>query len=475
MRRLNDRGVFLGATVTDLIVTWLIASAFFLLADWRRQHTHPSLWLHPDLSTQIGAEYDTIATSIREGRGFSDPFREPSGPTAWMPPVLVYITAGLYWMTGDDRQAVVEIIVMINLMVILFAATIVTGTARKLGIAWVGYLLLIVGLAADFFELYQRTHDTWLILLMLCLVWVGVQRHASRSLRRWRHVAGTATFQSSSRGQRNLRRLRWPILWGVFGGLCALSSPVVGFTWAALTTLEWFPWRILRGSTHRRVGLYRMLPLVTAAIMSIITVSPWMIRNRVVMGAWIPVKSNAMYEIWQSQVLDDDGVLDSSSAFQHPWGSRSAQRLRYLEVGELEFIAERRAPVMESIRENPFELVKRVTNRWIAACLYYRPLVANDEQMIGRMRLLRLYFPIPFLSLLCLVCFRRGRWDSELRAAIAIYVLYLMPYIAISYYDRYAAPAFVFKLLIVLYAIDTLLRFARERFAGESQQVETQL
>lgn len=442
----------LNTTWGDFSITFVIVSAFFLLADWRRQNPGPSNWLHHDLSGQIGAEYDTIAVAIRSGRGFSDPFREPSGPTAWMPPALVYFTAGLYWITGDNREAVIEIIVFINLMVLFYAGLLLVGTARTLGAAWIGCFVLIAALAADFFELYQRTHDTWLVLLMLCLIWTGIQYYERRGSGSWFTALG----------------------WGMLGGLCALCSPVVGFTWAVVSVLYWAPWSPLRPLDRPQGfhGGWRFL-LVTA-LTSMVVVSPWMIRNRLVMGKWIPVKSNAMYEIWQSQVLDDDGVLDSSSAFQHPWGSRSVQRLRYLEVGELEFIAERREPVIDSIREYPIGLLQRVANRWFAATLYYQPLVAADEQMSGRMRLLRIYFPIPFLSLLLVLGFRRQSFDARLRIAVIIYCVYLLPYILISYYDRYAAPAFVFKAIILLYAIDTVWSWIRKA-AGFDRHISSDL
>src|SRR5579859_4845676 len=36
----------------------------------------------------LGAEYFCIAKSIVAGEGFSSPFQEKTGPTAWMPPIL---------------------------------------------------------------------------------------------------------------------------------------------------------------------------------------------------------------------------------------------------------------------------------------------------------------------------------------------------------------------------------------------------
>ena len=44
-------------------------------------------------------------------------------------------------------------------------------------------------------------------------------------------------------------------------------------------------------------------------------------------------------------------------------------------------------------------------------------------------------------------------------------MLFLGPYILISYYDRYAAPLFAVKVILVVYGLDTL----REFFARKSQ------
>ena len=58
---------------------------------------------------QLGAEYFNIARSLAAGRGFRDPFNDLTGPTAWMPPVLPLIEAGLLWACGDDRDTVVDL------------------------------------------------------------------------------------------------------------------------------------------------------------------------------------------------------------------------------------------------------------------------------------------------------------------------------------------------------------------------------
>lgn len=425
----------LGCTFLDLIFVLCITSCLVLLADWRKQNPGPSNWMRTDETSQIGAEYDTIAQAIRAGRGFSDPFHEQTGPTAWMPPVLVYLTAGLYCLTGDSRDIVVEIIITLNWLSISFGGLLVIRYARRAGIAFLGMGVVTLGLLADFAELFQRTHDTWLILLVVNLTWLGAQRLPAVSVGdRWKQMK-----------------------WGFFGGFAALCSPVAGIAWALTTATQWWfrPEQAPPNSLQTKLTRF-VTPLSIAALAAILVVTPWMIRNRVMMGKWIPVKSNAMYEIWQSQVLDDDGVLDSVSAWQHPWGSNSPQRQRYVEVGELAFIQERSEPTWNSIRSDPLDFVRRVINRFFAATMYYKPLVASDERMVWPLRYIRLYFPLPFLALLVLLWFKTAPLSSAQLATVSIFLFYLGPYIAISYYARYAAPLAMIKMLLILHAAETL-------------------
>jgi hypothetical protein len=47
----------------------------------------------PENTWAFGYEPGAIAKSIAVGDGFSSPFREPTGPTAWMMPLYPYLLA----------------------------------------------------------------------------------------------------------------------------------------------------------------------------------------------------------------------------------------------------------------------------------------------------------------------------------------------------------------------------------------------
>jgi hypothetical protein len=89
----------------------------------------------------------------------------------------------------------------------------------------------------------------------------------------------------------------------------------------------------------------------------------------------------------------------------------------------------------------------------------------------------RLIHPLPFLALLLLVF--SSAWRPLHPAQwilIGVYLVYLLPYIGVSYYLRYALPLLGVKLLLVLGGLDRLLmlwRAARSRSVADVEFAET--
>src|SRR5208282_2858043 len=87
---------------------------------------------------------------------------------------------------------------------------------------------------------------------------------------------------------RPLQGWKSAICWGLVGGLCAMTSPIVGLTWGVLTIALMIRERA-------------WLPFGIAVLLAAVTLSPWVVRNYYHFGRLIPVKSNAAYELWRSQ------------------------------------------------------------------------------------------------------------------------------------------------------------------------------
>ena len=63
------------------------------------------------------------------------------------------------------------------------------------------------------------------------------------------------------------------------------------------------------------------------------------------------------------------------------------------------------------------------------------------------------------LSLMIILILRRRPLERGIVSAMWLYVWYLLPYVLVSYTDRYGAALVGIKMLLVLYGIDTVMRW----------------
>ena len=97
----------------------------------------------------------------------------------------------------------------------------------------------------------------------------------------------------------------------------------------------------------------------------------------------------------------------------------------------------------------------------MGATLWYIPFNRIEEtQKPWLVWTSRALHPLPFLALLFLgmtAIWRRLDWAQWV--VMVVYVLYLGPYIGVSYYERYAVPPLAVKVLPVIWAADRFLSF----------------
>ena len=421
------------------VILWICLAAFGLRGIDRS--AIPWLgWMAPE---HMGAEYNSIARAIVAGRGFSDPFRWPTGPTAWMPPVLPYLLAA--WLhVGGPRIAMVLFLTM-NYAAAGFFAWCVVREGRRLRCSLAGYAVVIASLLANFEMLLAVTHDPALLLPVYTAIWLGASRLAA---------GGSLT-------------IRRGVAWGLFGGFAALCSPVAGWSWMIATLFSCLSRRMTpaaeqevaleEGLVTRRSGRWAFV--AAAVLASILAVTPWMVRNRLVMGRWLPIKSNGMYELWQSQLADGDGVLDASAVRRHPWSSDGEERARYAEVGEIAFIDEKAAEVRRAIAEDPAALLVRIAYRSLAAVAVYQPFSKGEYAHRNYVWFKRSFHPLPLLSLLALMLLARRPLDPRVSAAAVIWVAALLPYVLVSYYERYGVPLLTVEAVLMLHAWTMIKRW----------------
>lgn len=437
----GSRRAWLVAAVA--IITVVFACAFYanlalIVTDKANYRYFPPFkpFVNGNSNDHLGAEYFCIAKSLVAGEGYSSPFKERTGPTAWMPPFLSFLLAGILWICEGSKDAVMAVVVVLQVYTLVGTGLLVVALARRstgrLG-ALLAAVVFVGAVLGNFRMWFQNTHDYWLILaaldvLLAWLVW-------GRPLHGWRTAAA----------------------WGVFGGLCAFVNPIVAMAWGVLS---------LPGAMKERAWPRLGVALAAAAL----TISPWVVRNYLVFGRLIPIKSNLAYELYQSQCLQPDGLLRGNTFGSHPYGSGGRERQEYKQLGEMAFLDRKSELFWASVRADPLDFCDRVASRFLGATLWYEPLDRSDGvRRPWVLKASRVMHPLPLLAVLVLIFTSAGRPLSRAQwIVIGLYFLYLLPYIAVSYYDRYAMPLLAVKVLLVVWGADRLLTWrAQEPAAGD--------
>ncbi len=392
----------------------------------------------------LGAEYWNIACSLYRGEGFASPFGIPSGPTAWMPPALSVIEAAMLVATGGSRAATTVLFVALNALVFVGIARDIAR--RALDIPSIPAWLIPIGIGlvflANFRDNFQRTHDgTWLLFLMHLLI--------------TQSIAG-----STDQGAAALPHRKWFLVrWGMLGGIVSLSSPAMLMAWLAMTT-RWVVLALrsshdLEKAKHPR-QLQRVAWYLAAIAIAFAIQGPWLIRNYVVFHRFIPIKSNGLFELEQSLLRDDDGIVDFKGGLEHPFNTPSEAK-KHAALGEMEYLRIRTENLRAGFWDHRVKYASDCSSRLIGA-LFYAVTLFPEEEDLGWTTVARILFAIPctvfFASL-----FRSERLSESQRSVILLGAVYLLPYLLLSYYARYMVPLMGLRCLLLFWGIGRLLHF----------------
>src|SRR5947208_16916318 len=117
---------------TGLLARWLVKPqariwAFLFLVSFAIQLYFSHVVRPPEVSAtwhqHLGGEYFNIAQAIVDGRGFSDPFGEATGPTAWMPPLFPALLAFILWVVRSRALVAAVILALTHASVATIGTT----------------------------------------------------------------------------------------------------------------------------------------------------------------------------------------------------------------------------------------------------------------------------------------------------------------------------------------------------------------
>jgi len=283
---------------------------------------------------EFAYETGKIARSILMGQGFSNPYWVETGPTAEVAPVLPYLVAGVMAIFGIYTKAAAVAVLTLNSLVSAFTCVPIFFLAKKsFGLRearWAAWIWVFFPYAVHFSADSMWDHALTAFFLTLLLL-IALHLQSSTRLRAW---AG----------------------FGFLWGLSALTSPVILGTLPFLA--GWVCWRLQRQKRNWTI------PAATAALVLLLVLAPWMIRN---------------YRTFHRPVFLKDTLpmvfLDGNYGNKLHWwdGARDpcgnpAELAEFQALGEQAFMAEKWREAFDVLRGNPgtfvWRSVRRVVYMW---------------------------------------------------------------------------------------------------------------
>jgi hypothetical protein len=355
----------------------------------------------------IGTEVTRIAASIAGGRGFSSPFSQPTGPSAWIPPVYPYLLAGIFYVFGAFTAASYWVAVMLNIIVHALTCIVLYWAA---GEAFGRRAGLYAAIALASFPLLFYP----LVLLHVLGGYGGQGLFIPPNMIWYTHLS-----------ELTIVLLIWltmrPFHWAVYGaawGITALINPT-----ALSMAPAFLAWRLRH---HRESWRHLGLSLATA----VLCVTPWLVRNFEVFHRPVFIRDNFGVEL---RVGNQPGSGGQWIPSVHP--DQNAYELsRMAAMGEVEYAHDCGQEAVNSIRSRPGEFV-RDTIRRIAYWWIGHPLTS---QRLHALRFLK-YLPQLTFSLLTLYgtfrVLRRGNQEAQLFVAVLVFypLIYYVTHTFTSY------------------------------------------
>ncbi len=202
------------------------------------------------------ASYDAVAWNLARGAGFALNGASGPYPTAFVPPVVPFLTSLLYRVAGHQFFAALLLQCAIGALVPVLLASFARHTFGPGAGRFAGWIAAVNPLMV-FFSGYLLTETTFSFVLLLAL------------------FATTEWVKTPRAG----RALGAGVLWGVAALTrpTALPLPVLVALWA------WVPVGLAAGGRERNRQLALLLLGVALAV------GPWTLRNGAKLGAFVPV------------------------------------------------------------------------------------------------------------------------------------------------------------------------------------------
>lgn len=304
----------------------LVALALRLIVAIFVVRTHTADWFFHQ-ATELGC----MATSLLQGHGFSSPFCGDTGPSAFLAPGYPLFVAAVFRLLGAYTLHSALCILLTQALLGTAAVPVAMWAARRAFGVRTAHLAGIlcafnpwlIGMEAVFWE------TTLSILLMTALVGLAIAIQQKPSSLRLYLAAVVMTLAVSVNP----------------------SLAPTGFV-LLLIVLSFAP---TSQKSHWGVPLLLLLGLCAY----------WPVRNLRTLHAFVPLRSNMGYELWQGNRPGADGFFEATL---HP-NANALEYKRYKDLGEMAYMREKSALATSWIEAHPQRFAaltaKRIACFWL--------------------------------------------------------------------------------------------------------------
>ncbi len=377
---------------------WIVLIALVLRVGWIVVgHTYK--FKTSDNNFSFGWEMGSIGASLASGRGFSDQFGVPSGPTAWEPPLYPYLIAGVFQIFGMYSRASAFVLLATNSICSALTCIPIFLIAKRMfsvkvavGAAWAWALLPNV--------LFWCTRAIWetslSTLLLAIIVWLAMTLEERDGWLPW---------------------IEFGLLWGIvaLNGTSLLSFlPAAGL-------YAWY--------RRAQTGKKSLAGVVLASVIFFACITPWLVRNYQTFGKFIFIRDNFGAELRLGNGNGADGTL---MLYLDPPHDTYAMH-QFQTMGELKYIAMRKQQAVAYIKADYSRFAVLSFKRFL--CFWAGPPRVTDPAWIGMSK------DALFLATSVLMFWGLGRALRQRRpgAWLLFWLVLLYPSI---YYFVYAIPRY---------------------------------
>jgi len=295
----------------------------------------PEDWFYNQAS-----EFTCLARSILSGQGLSSPFGGATGPSAFLAPGYPLLVAAVFRIFGASSAASAEVLVAIQIV---------------FGVCTVAAAML---LARRLFGRRAATIAGALCAMSPTMVFLPtVFWETSFSTLMLTGFAVLALRCADAPQPRN-----WLVM-GVVAAGTMLVNPSLLLAFAGMGL--WAAWRAggSRGlsSDRRWAGRWfgRWAGPRLAVASCVVLFAIWPIRNAYRMHAFVPLRSNLGYELWQGNRPGSEGLFVHELYLDQ----NNEEFARYQSMGELAYMGEKTAVAKAAIEANPWRFARVTAKR----------------------------------------------------------------------------------------------------------------